>query len=1024
VRKIIFALAFGVLLLPDSGFTLGLGEIEVNTALNQELNAEIELLSAAPEDVETLIVKLASREEFIRAGIDRPYMLNSLKFSAEMRGDTPIIKVTSDKPIREPFLNFLIEIDWPKGHMMREYTILLDPPVFMGQQQAPVQQEQLRPAAMDSSRPAATETTPEPQSDSGFRPAAMGASAAVAAPGPAPVTAAPATRTQVAPSYSQSYYQSPGGYRIKQGDTLWSLADSMRPDQSVTIEQMMLAMLRTNPEAFINENVNGLKRGYVLRIPDRDDIIAVNQAEAVALVREQNALWREYQQAVVSAEPASAMDREAEGGAGAGIDAGSDARLEIVAAGSGKAASGSKDPTRMTESELRAELAIARESLETERVEKEELQQRVTTLEGQLDKMQALLTLEDADLAEMQQAAAPAEGEAAPETEAVETVAEEQLAEEMTGEQLEILEEAAVEGAAIEEEMAATDEAAIDEIAEQDVFLEQEQAGAADETVEQPVAPAEDFSVSPSTQPAFMQEQKQGLSALLNNPLLLAAAGGALLFVLLLIALIMKRRKAGAEEEPAVASNLEDIVDQAEASDVIAERGAEQAGQEAVAAAVVEAGTAEEAVEEAAADETDTASTVVMPSDEDAGTAQAETEAEGEETRDDIIAEADVYLAYGIYQQAEELLQNAIKDKPDNDSYRVKLAETYFAGKNKDAFIELATEMNERRGGEDTPAWKKIVAFGAQIAPEHGLFAGSAAEMVDELEMDDLVSHQPESTDIDLDSEAEPEAVAPELDLELDEESKPEEATEQAAEPAESVEFDLTETDADVTAEPEEETVEFDLAETQALEPDQAEEEFSLDLEASELGIEDEAETDEDHSDADVSFELDDVGADTAESLAADEEEAEDGLSLDDVDEASLDFDISGDEAGEPETAAEESQDEVAEVLDFTEELAEEPAAEVVESDIPETEAAEPEMSEPQNVETEAESVAFETPMDEDLDLSDLDDIDEVSTKLDLAKAYLDMGDADGTRSILDEVMSEGDDEQKKEAEELLRQLG
>ena len=120
MRKIIFALAFGVLLLPDYGFTLGLGEIEVTTALNQELNAEIELLSAAPEDVETLIVKLASREEFNRAGIDRPYMLSSLKFYAEMRGGEPIIRVVSDKPIREPFLNFLVEIDWPKGHMMRE----------------------------------------------------------------------------------------------------------------------------------------------------------------------------------------------------------------------------------------------------------------------------------------------------------------------------------------------------------------------------------------------------------------------------------------------------------------------------------------------------------------------------------------------------------------------------------------------------------------------------------------------------------------------------------------------------------------------------------------------------------------------------------------------------------------------------------------------------------------------------------------------------------------------------------------
>ncbi|UCB53905.1 MAG: hypothetical protein JSW45_08010, partial [Thiotrichales bacterium] len=270
MRKIIFTMALGALLLPDYGFTLGLGEIEVTTALNQELNAEIELLSAAPEDVETLIVKLASREEFNRAGIERPYLLSSLKFSSEVRNGVPLIRVTSSKPIREPFLNFLIEIDWPKGHMMREYTILLDPPVFMEQQMAPPRsQEQMRPAAMES-RPADSGAATEPQSSSGFRPAMMAApSVAAAAPVPvpepaatAPAAVAPTTQTAYyQPPESTRSYQPPGGYRIQQGDTLWSLADAMRPDQTVSIEQMMLAMLRSNPEAFINGNVNGLKKG-------------------------------------------------------------------------------------------------------------------------------------------------------------------------------------------------------------------------------------------------------------------------------------------------------------------------------------------------------------------------------------------------------------------------------------------------------------------------------------------------------------------------------------------------------------------------------------------------------------------------------------------------------------------------------------------------------------------------------------------------------------------------------------------
>jgi len=132
-RKLLGAIIAGVLLLPETAFTLGLGEIEVNSALNQKLSADIELLSATPEDTESIIVKLASRKEFSRAGLDRPYLLNDLRFKSEIVDGVPHIKVSSGSPIREPFLNFLVEIDWPNGHLIREYTVLLDPPVFMTQ---------------------------------------------------------------------------------------------------------------------------------------------------------------------------------------------------------------------------------------------------------------------------------------------------------------------------------------------------------------------------------------------------------------------------------------------------------------------------------------------------------------------------------------------------------------------------------------------------------------------------------------------------------------------------------------------------------------------------------------------------------------------------------------------------------------------------------------------------------------------------------------------------------------------------
>ena len=1002
MRKIIFALAFGALLLPDYGFTLGLGEIEVSSALNQELNAEIELLSAAPEDVETLIVKLASREEFIRAGIDRPYMLNSLKFTAETRDGVPFVRVTSDKPVREPFLSFLVEVDWPRGHMMREYTILLDPPVFL-EQQAPVQQEQLRPAAMESSPPA-TRGVSEPQSSSGFRPAVMGA-AATTTPSSASVPVAESgvqtTQAQApyqsAPAYTQTYYQSPGGYRVQQGDTLWSLADAMRPDQSVSIEQMMLAMLRSNPEAFINENVNGLKRGYILRIPDRDDIVSINQDEAVALVREQNALWREYYQAVAGGETASSMDREGEDSAGAGMEESGDSRLEIVAAGSGISASAGKDPTQMSSSELRAELALAREALETERVEKEELSQRLVSLEGQVDRMKSLLTLEDSDLAEMQQAAAPVEGEAIPETGVSEEAMFEQL-DEM------VIDETAVADEAVAEEITETEEAVIDESAveesvEQEIFVDEAAFGEGqiEEPAEQPEASTEEFSASQDTEPAFMQPQKRGpLAALLNNPVLLAAAGAGLLVVLLLIALIMKRRKTG-DEEFTVAGNLDDVdtvSEQVDDRDIIRDVEDVQVEQEMAEA---------EAVAETDATGLDADTVVLQPSTEDTVAAAAEAEAESE-PRDDVIAEADVYLAYGIYQQAEELLQNAIKDNPDKDSYRVKLAETYLAGKNTDGFVELATEMNQRRGNEDTPSWRRIVAIGQELVPGHALISAASAGG---LSMDDEpTSQSPEPLDIDLGSEEDQQAAASELDLAFDEsDAGTVEAPEEVITSAESVEFDLSETGAEVATEAEEaaEGIEFGLDETQAFEAGQTTQEFSLDIEASELGIDDEESAEADAGEFDL-----DLSAETEEALAADDGTEDTGLSLDDVNEASLDFDAGDLEAAELDI--EEQLDEASDVLDLSETSMEQAVVEMV--------------TEPDAAQPESKPVSSAESMDDDLDLSDLDDLDEVSTKLDLAKAYLDMGDADGTRSILDEVMTEGNDDQKKEADHLLRQLG
>jgi len=986
-RNLLGAIIATALFLPDTGYTLGLGEIEVSSALNQKLSADIELLSATPEDAEKIIIKLASRKEFTRAGLDRPYSLTDLRFKSEVINGVPHIIVTSGSPIREPYLNFLIEIDWPNGHLLREYTVLLDPPVFMTQSASTASAAADKGGAQSGVAPAS----------SGFRPGSTGSTNVVpvvtpgmsASPRPASAAQAPvaqAPATQAAPASVQptwipapvvqqqsSINQPAGSYKIKTGDTAWSLADAMRPDQSITVPQMMIAMLRSNPESFINENVNGLKRGYILRVPDYDQIVAINQDEAGALVREQAALWRQYQQSQAGGEPVSAMEMDAMGAAQDSSDSGvttseEDAYLEIVSAGSGVSTMSSKDPTEMTTQELRSELALSRERVETERVEKEALQQRVDVLEQNVSKMKGMLSIEDAELAEAQSLSMPGEDVMAEEPMADEPVMEDADAE-MVDEDLTDMSAEAVldEAEVLDEDTGLVEEGAIDESGEEALFTDEISEEEIDET--QPEMPEQvaDDMVTPQPQ-IVSRPPADPLTQLLNNPMMLAAAGGGLLLIAALIGLIIKRRKAAAESAaPAVSSGfdgLESLTDDIE--DDMAD-----------VADDIEAGVEVESLagdSEAAEGDFDSDSTMILDSADDTVITETTPE-EAEEARDDVIAEADVYLAYGIYQQAEELLTQAIVDNPDRDDYRVKLAETHYASKNADGLAEVAGEL-KTNVGDDSATWKKVMAMGQDLCPDRPIFQG---DMVGAPVVGSMAPAEPEMDfDLGVDSDEAAGAV-PDLDLSLDDE--PLELPEMANES----DSDEIQDEEEFVTEPANE-LEFDITDAGAVEETDVaadEDEFSLDIDASELDIDIKDETEDvataddevqEVADVDIDFGLDDVEPE------ADEEEAvldltEEAASLD------MDFDL-----GEGDATGEEP----------VEELAEEAA--------------------------EAVPVAA-VEDEEEFDLSSLDDVDEVSTKLDLARAYLDMGDHEGTKGILEEVLAEGNDEQKQEANELMAKL-
>ncbi|HEX7038140.1 MAG TPA: FimV/HubP family polar landmark protein [Pseudomonadales bacterium] len=266
------ALVLAALLGPASAWALGLGDIRLESSLNEKLNAEIELLDARGLQPTEIIVSLASAEDFERVGVERFFFLTDLRFEVayDERG-VRSVRVTSTQPVTEPYLNFLVEVLWPSGRLLKEYTLLLDPPTYS-------------PAPAPSvAAPARTQ-----QADT--------AAGRIDRSGSATVTRG--TTVQLSPGAARQ--PSPldegivdGEYRMTdRTDTLWSIAQRALPSDKVTVQQNMLAIQRLNPEAFLHDNINLLKAGYTLRLPTEQQALSLGSAEANNLVAMQNEDWR------------------------------------------------------------------------------------------------------------------------------------------------------------------------------------------------------------------------------------------------------------------------------------------------------------------------------------------------------------------------------------------------------------------------------------------------------------------------------------------------------------------------------------------------------------------------------------------------------------------------------------------------------------------------------------------------------------------------------------------------------------
>ena len=261
-------LLMGALLSPVTLYALGLGEIRLHSALNQPFDAEIELISPTADELAGLKVGLASPDLYSRYGIDRPIYLTSFAFSVQRNRDgRATIKVTSNRSVTEPFVTILVEASWARGRLLREYTVLLDPPVFMPSQpeaQAPVTTPQTGTQTQRIERQVAQEQPAEP-------PARATPLPTPSEPTQEPVATASASGEPIA-----------GEYTVERNDTLYRIASRVTQGGSRReINRTMIALFRANPAAF-NGNINRLRSGAVLRIPELADIEAISTGEATA----------------------------------------------------------------------------------------------------------------------------------------------------------------------------------------------------------------------------------------------------------------------------------------------------------------------------------------------------------------------------------------------------------------------------------------------------------------------------------------------------------------------------------------------------------------------------------------------------------------------------------------------------------------------------------------------------------------------------------------------------------------------
>lgn len=401
-------IGLGLALLSNAALALGLGEIKVKSQPGQPLLAEIPIISSEPGELEQLRARLASPVTFERVGLPRPQgLVNELDFSVALdEAGRPVVRVTSRTPVDVPAVNFLIEVDWGQGRLVREYSALVSAPGTLAVAGQPVIDAPAAAPADTIARPVApaVAAVPEP-------------APAEQAPPPAPTRSAPVPSSPAPAVAATPPAQVAAGDAlapVRRGQSLSQVAAPLARAQGYTLDQAMVALLRANPEAFINGNINLLKQGAVLRVPESAQAQAILEDEAAALVRSQIAEWRRARapipQPAAVVDPAPAATTASSAPRAAPV---AGARLEIAPAAAGTSGSGTQSGMSAGgEGEMLAneQLQQSKEDLAAREAEVQELRSQVAELEKLKAQQEKLLAMKDSDLAAAQQRLAQANG--------------------------------------------------------------------------------------------------------------------------------------------------------------------------------------------------------------------------------------------------------------------------------------------------------------------------------------------------------------------------------------------------------------------------------------------------------------------------------------------------------------------------------------------------------------------------------------------------------------------------------------